>query len=85
MKRAKLSTDISPHTMRHTTLSRLVAKGVDVRTLQEIGGHATLAALARYLHTSKAAEAVSLLDDHPSQAGNGETKEGREDPQTVPS
>ena len=40
------------HTLRHTTASRLVMAGVDIRTVQEIMGHKTLAMTMRYSHLS---------------------------------
>ena len=36
-RHAKL-TDVTPHILRHTFASRLVMRGVDLRTVQEIGG-----------------------------------------------
>ena len=44
--------DIVWHTLRHTTASRLVMAGVDIRTVQEIMGHKTLAMTMRYSHLS---------------------------------
>lgn len=38
------------HSLRHTCGSRLVMAGVDIRTVQEILGHATLAMTQRYAH-----------------------------------
>ena len=49
------------HTLRHTCASRLVMAGVDIRTVQEIMGHKTLAMTMRYSH---------LSGDHLSQAVN---------------
>src|SRR5215470_3307639 len=36
------------HTLRHTFASRLVAAGVDLRTVQELGGWRTLTMVQRY-------------------------------------
>jgi len=41
---------INWHTCRHTTASRLVMAGVDLRTVMEIMGHTTLAITQRYAH-----------------------------------
>jgi len=38
------------HSLRHTFASRLVMAGVDLRTVQELGGWKTLSMVARYAH-----------------------------------
>lgn len=49
--RAKLDPDkVTPHTMRHTAITRLVRAGVDLPTIQKISGHRTLAMILRYTH-----------------------------------
>ena len=40
------------HTLRHTCASGLVMAGVDIRLVQEIMGHKTLAMTMRYSHLS---------------------------------
>jgi integrase len=55
--------DVTPHTFRHSFASRLAMAGVDVRTIQELGGWRTLALVERYAHLSPGhrAEAVERL------------------------
>lgn len=48
-KKAKL-TGISPHVLRHTFASKLVMAGVDLRTVQELGGWSSLELVQRYAH-----------------------------------
>jgi site-specific recombinase XerD len=42
---------ITPHALRRTFATYLIRNGVDVRTVQELLGHADLQTTARYLHS----------------------------------
>jgi integrase len=62
--------DVTPHTLRHTFGSRLVMNGVDLRTVQELGGWSELAMVQRYAHLSPKhkAEAVERLCQAPENS-----------------
>jgi len=63
--------DVVPHTLRHTFATRLIANGVDLRTVQELGGWSNLKMLERYGHVSpgrKAAAVEGLLQKSPSES-----------------
>jgi integrase len=65
VKRAGLDPKlVTPHTMRHTAITKLVQAGVDLPTIQRISGHKTLAMVLRYTHVSGAHidTAMSTLD-----------------------
>jgi site-specific recombinase XerD len=49
LEQAKIE-GVTWHTLRHTFASRLVMAGVDLKTVQELMGHKTIAMTARYAH-----------------------------------
>ena len=58
---------------RHTFASRLVMAGVDLRTVQDLMGHKTIAMTVRYAHLSAAHEldAVERLNREPTGTTTG--------------
>jgi site-specific recombinase XerD len=66
--RAKLGKDVGLHTCRHTFATRLVEAGVDLRTVQDLGGWASMRMLERYVHPTEERHrgAVNLLGSAPA-------------------
>jgi site-specific recombinase XerD len=62
-KVALIKRRVTPHTLRHTFAVSLLDQGVDLRTVQDLMGHASITTTQAYLHTSdeKKLSAVNSL------------------------
>ncbi len=68
-KKAGLGEDVTPHVMRHTFASRLVMAGVDLRTIQELGGWSDLKMVERYSHVDQSRK-IDAVDKIALKAGH---------------
>jgi len=61
-----LECDISPHRLRHSVATLLLANGEDIRIVQTFLGHASIRTTQRYTHLNKDQVLTRLAETHPS-------------------
>lgn len=62
---------VSPHTFRHTFATAMIRSGADIRSVQEMLGHASLSTTQRYTHITSAELKALYNRAHPHGSKNG--------------
>ena len=65
LKKAKIE-NFRFHDLRHTVGTRLIEKGIDIKTVQELFAHSSLVTTQRYVHTNskRKREAMDILNSY---------------------
>lgn len=64
-KSAGIAGDITPHTLRHSFAAHLIQNGADVKSVQEMLGHADISTTQVYLHLNSNKIRDVYINSHP--------------------
>lgn len=80
VQQLSLETGISPHALRHTFATHMLESGADIRSIQELLGHASLSTTQKYTHLNLDHLREVYDRSHPRAVGTASGTEGENGP-----
>lgn len=77
--RAGLKEGIHPHTLRHSFASHMLEGDADLRVIQDLLGHSSVATTQMYTHITKQEARRAYLSFHPMAGDSGPSKDPEQD------